>query len=197
MKPQSTDIFDMVPFSPVTPLVPMLASNGCPPPPPTTLPPDISEYLRVYPRVADIFTFLSVNAERHMKNILIKLRSVKWQNIVRNIGHVMFIERGKKSLYGDTTSAHSPDHVMVVVGKDLFGAEPFDPFTCGAADFPPDIQSKLDEMQVSPRLSVCIEFLLSSVCLRTIARLLTLLWRGTAGRFPAVQFPSRLILIGL
>nr|XP_055070985.1 PTB domain-containing engulfment adapter protein 1 isoform X4 [Misgurnus anguillicaudatus] len=31
--------------------------------------------------------------------------------------------------------------------KDLFGAEPFDPFTCGAADFPPDIQSKLDEMQ--------------------------------------------------
>lgn len=36
--------------------------------------------------------------------------------------------------------------------KDLFGAEPFDPFTCGAADFPPDIQSKLDEMQVSPRL---------------------------------------------
>ncbi|XP_022596851.1 PTB domain-containing engulfment adapter protein 1 isoform X2 [Seriola dumerili] len=73
MKPQSTDVFDMVPFSPVSPLVPTLASNGCPPPPPTTLPPDIR--------------------------------------------------------------------------KDLFGAEPFDPFTCGAADFPPDIQSKLDEMQ--------------------------------------------------
>ncbi|XP_041857421.1 PTB domain-containing engulfment adapter protein 1 isoform X3 [Melanotaenia boesemani] len=73
MKPQSTDIFDMVPFSPVTPLVPTPASNGCPPPPPTTLPPDIR--------------------------------------------------------------------------KDLFGSEPFDPFTCGAADFPPDIQSKLDEMQ--------------------------------------------------
>lgn len=35
------------------------------------------------------------------------------------------------------------------LGKDLFGAEPFDPFTCGAADFPPDIQSKLDEMQVT------------------------------------------------
>uniref|UniRef100_A0A674N2V7 PTB domain-containing engulfment adapter protein 1 n=2 Tax=Takifugu rubripes TaxID=31033 RepID=A0A674N2V7_TAKRU len=79
MKPQSTDIFDMIPFSPVTPLVPTLASNGCPPPPPTTLPPDIS--------------------------------------------------------------------------KDLFGAEPFDPFTCGAADFPPDIQSQLDEMQVSPHPS--------------------------------------------
>lgn len=43
MKPQSTDVFDMVPFSPVTPLVPARASNGCPPPPPTTLPPDISE----------------------------------------------------------------------------------------------------------------------------------------------------------
>ncbi|MEQ2210591.1 hypothetical protein XENOCAPTIV_016028, partial [Xenoophorus captivus] len=45
MKPQSTDIFDMVPFSPVTPLVPTKASNGCPPPPPTTLPPDISEFI--------------------------------------------------------------------------------------------------------------------------------------------------------
>ncbi|KAA8588390.1 hypothetical protein FQN60_001584 [Etheostoma spectabile] len=76
MKPQMcTDVFDMVPFSTVTPLEPVLASNGCPPPPPTTLPPDIR--------------------------------------------------------------------------KDLFGAEPFDPFTCGSADFPPDIQSKLDEMQVS------------------------------------------------
>lgn len=59
MKPQSTDIFDMVPFSPVTPLVPALASNGCPPPPPTTLPPDISKYCNHYllvvcPWVADI-----------------------------------------------------------------------------------------------------------------------------------------------
>ncbi|XP_036396388.1 PTB domain-containing engulfment adapter protein 1 isoform X2 [Megalops cyprinoides] len=34
------------------------------------------------------------------------------------------------------------------IRKDLFGAEPFDPFSCGAADFPPDIQSKLDEMQL-------------------------------------------------
>lgn len=39
--------------------------------------------------------------------------------------------------------------LSVFVGTDLFGSEPFDPFTCGAADFPPDIQSKLDEMQVS------------------------------------------------
>lgn len=39
---------------------------------------------------------------------------------------------------------------VLLADKDLFGAEPFDPFTCGAADFPPDIQSKLDEMQVSP-----------------------------------------------
>ncbi|XP_033024413.1 PTB domain-containing engulfment adapter protein 1 isoform X2 [Lacerta agilis] len=33
------------------------------------------------------------------------------------------------------------------IKRDLFGAEPFDPFSCGAGDFPPDIQSKLDEMQ--------------------------------------------------
>nr|BAB30939.1 unnamed protein product [Mus musculus] len=33
--------------------------------------------------------------------------------------------------------------------RDLFGAEPFDPFNCGSGDFPPDIQSKLDEMQVT------------------------------------------------
>ncbi|XP_041940418.1 PTB domain-containing engulfment adapter protein 1 isoform X1 [Alosa sapidissima] len=71
-KPPSTDIFDMIPFSPVEPLVPLPASNGAPPPPPA--------------RAADL-------------------------------------------------------------RKDLFGAEPFDPFICGAADFPPDIQSKLDEMQ--------------------------------------------------
>ncbi|XP_078030478.1 PTB domain-containing engulfment adapter protein 1 isoform X1 [Epinephelus lanceolatus] len=83
MKPQSTDVFDMVPFSPVTPLVPTMASNGCPPPPPTTLPPDIR--------------------------------------------------------------------------KDLFGAEPFDPFTCGSADFPPDIQSKLDEMQEGFKMGLTLE----------------------------------------
>uniref|UniRef100_A0AAQ5X9A2 PTB domain-containing engulfment adapter protein 1 n=1 Tax=Amphiprion ocellaris TaxID=80972 RepID=A0AAQ5X9A2_AMPOC len=76
----STDIFDMVPFSPVTPLVPTLASNGCPPPPPTTF---ILSY--------------------------------------------------------------------------LFGAEPFDPFTCGAADFPPDIQSKLDEMQEGFKMGLTLE----------------------------------------
>ncbi|XP_029790134.1 PTB domain-containing engulfment adapter protein 1 isoform X2 [Suricata suricatta] len=35
------------------------------------------------------------------------------------------------------------------IKRDLFGAEPFDPFNCGAGDFPPDIQSKLDEMQVT------------------------------------------------
>ncbi|XP_072274895.1 PTB domain-containing engulfment adapter protein 1 isoform X2 [Pyxicephalus adspersus] len=35
----------------------------------------------------------------------------------------------------------------VEIKKDLFGAEPFDPFCCAVGDFPPDIQSKLDEMQ--------------------------------------------------
>ena len=42
----------------------------------------------------------------------------------------------------------------VVPERDLFGAEPFDPFSCGAGDSPPDIQSKLDEMQVTTELSV-------------------------------------------
>lgn len=45
-------------------------------------------------------------------------------------------------------------HFSVVPERDLFGAEPFDPFSCGAGDFPPDIQSKLDEMQVTTELSV-------------------------------------------
>ncbi|XP_070400016.1 PTB domain-containing engulfment adapter protein 1 isoform X2 [Nothobranchius furzeri] len=83
IRPQSMDMFDMVPFSPATPLVPTKTSNGCPPPPPTTLPPDIR--------------------------------------------------------------------------KDLFGAEPFDPFTCGAADFPPDIQSQLDEMQEGFKMGLTLE----------------------------------------
>nr|XP_029496992.1 PTB domain-containing engulfment adapter protein 1-like isoform X6 [Oncorhynchus nerka] len=81
--PMSTDVFDMVPFSAVTPLVPIPASNGTPPPPTTTSPPDTS--------------------------------------------------------------------------KDLFGAEPFDPFTCGQADFPPDIQSRLDEMQEGFKMGLTLE----------------------------------------
>ncbi|XP_046903437.1 PTB domain-containing engulfment adapter protein 1 isoform X3 [Hypomesus transpacificus] len=83
MKPQSTDVFDMVPFSAVTPLVPIPASNGTPPPPPSTSPQDLR--------------------------------------------------------------------------KDLFGAEPFDPFTCGSADFPPDIQSQLDEMQEGFTMGLILE----------------------------------------
>ncbi|XP_030643108.1 PTB domain-containing engulfment adapter protein 1 isoform X1 [Chanos chanos] len=83
MSPKApTDIFDMVPFSPVTPLIPVPASNGSPPPPPA--------------RVAD-------------------------------------------------------------TRKDLFGAEPFDPFICGAADFPPDIQSRLDEMQEGFNMGLTVE----------------------------------------
>lgn len=66
-----------------------------------------------------------------------------------------------ESLYHDATRARPPDCAMAIVGKDLFGAEPFDPFTCGAADFPPDIQTKLDEMQVSPRPSPQLNMSLS------------------------------------
>uniref|UniRef100_A0A1A8JQZ8 PTB domain-containing engulfment adapter protein 1 n=1 Tax=Nothobranchius kuhntae TaxID=321403 RepID=A0A1A8JQZ8_NOTKU len=43
------------------------------------------------------------------------------------------------------------------IRKDLFGAEPFDPFTCGAADFPPDIQSQLDEMQEGFKMGLTLE----------------------------------------
>ncbi|EHA99225.1 PTB domain-containing engulfment adapter protein 1 [Heterocephalus glaber] len=41
--------------------------------------------------------------------------------------------------------------------RDLFGAEPFDPFSCGAGDFPPDIQSKLDEMQEGFKMRLTLE----------------------------------------
>eukprot|EP00075_Anas_platyrhynchos_P028135 XP_027317388.1 PTB domain-containing engulfment adapter protein 1 [Anas platyrhynchos] len=41
--------------------------------------------------------------------------------------------------------------------RDLFGAEPFDPFSCGAGDFPPDIQSKLDEMQEGFKMGLTLE----------------------------------------
>ncbi|MCJ8732868.1 hypothetical protein PDJAM_G00216500 [Pangasius djambal] len=77
-----TDIFDMVPFSPVAPLVPLPASNSSPPPPPAR-----------------------------------------------------------------------PTEIR----KDLFGAEPFDPFICGSADFPPDVQSRLDEMQEGFKMGLTVE----------------------------------------
>ncbi|KAM9487400.1 PTB domain-containing engulfment adapter protein 1 isoform 3-T6 [Clarias gariepinus] len=77
-----TDIFDMVPFSPVAPLVPLPASNSSPPPPPVR-----------------------------------------------------------------------PTEIR----RDLFGAEPFDPFICGGADFPPDVQSRLDEMQEGFKMGLTVE----------------------------------------
>nr|XP_033801362.1 PTB domain-containing engulfment adapter protein 1 isoform X6 [Geotrypetes seraphini] len=80
-KSPSTDIFDMVPFSPVSP---PLSSPTCIPSPP--VPPRSSE-----------------------------------------------------------------------IKRDLFGAEPFDPFNYGADDFPPDIQSKLDEMQEGFKMGLTLE----------------------------------------
>ncbi|XP_060033578.1 PTB domain-containing engulfment adapter protein 1 isoform X1 [Erinaceus europaeus] len=43
------------------------------------------------------------------------------------------------------------------IQRDLFGAEPFDPFNCGIGDFPPDIQSKLDEMQEGFKMGLTLE----------------------------------------
>ncbi|XP_019481665.1 PREDICTED: PTB domain-containing engulfment adapter protein 1 isoform X7 [Hipposideros armiger] len=43
------------------------------------------------------------------------------------------------------------------IKRDLFGAEPFDPFNCGAGEFPPDIQSKLDEMQEGFKMGLTLE----------------------------------------
>ncbi|XP_052462753.1 PTB domain-containing engulfment adapter protein 1-like isoform X1 [Carassius gibelio] len=54
-------------------------------------------------------------------------------------------------------SAPQPPAKPTEISKDLFGAEPFDPFTCGAADFPPDIQSKLDEMQEGFKMGLTVE----------------------------------------
>ncbi|XP_077175557.1 PTB domain-containing engulfment adapter protein 1 isoform X4 [Paroedura picta] len=82
-KSPSTDIFDMVPFSPMSPQSSTPARNGTQPPP-------------VPSRSAEI-------------------------------------------------------------KRDLFGAEPFDPFSCGAGDFPPDIQSKLDEMQEGFKMGLTLE----------------------------------------
>nr|XP_045003916.1 PTB domain-containing engulfment adapter protein 1 isoform X4 [Jaculus jaculus] len=82
-KSPSTDIFDMIPFSPVSHQSPISTRNGTQPPP-------------VPSRSAEI-------------------------------------------------------------KRDLFGAEPFDPFNCGAGDFPPDIQSKLDEMQEGFKMGLTLE----------------------------------------
>ncbi|XP_075036156.1 PTB domain-containing engulfment adapter protein 1 isoform X2 [Mixophyes fleayi] len=43
------------------------------------------------------------------------------------------------------------------IKKDIFGAEPFDPFCCAVGDFTPDIQSKLDEMQEGFKMGLTVE----------------------------------------
>ncbi|XP_066433178.1 PTB domain-containing engulfment adapter protein 1 isoform X1 [Eleutherodactylus coqui] len=43
------------------------------------------------------------------------------------------------------------------IKKDLFGAEPFDPFCCAVDDYTPDIQSKLDEMQEGFKMGLTME----------------------------------------
>ncbi|XP_056391151.1 PTB domain-containing engulfment adapter protein 1 isoform X2 [Hyla sarda] len=43
------------------------------------------------------------------------------------------------------------------IKKDLFGAEPFDPFCCAVGDYTPDIQSKLDEMQEGFKMGLTVE----------------------------------------
>ncbi|XP_072541522.1 PTB domain-containing engulfment adapter protein 1 isoform X2 [Salminus brasiliensis] len=55
------------------------------------------------------------------------------------------------------TSPPPPPARPADIRKDLFGAEPFDPFICGAADFPPDIQSRLDEMQEGFKMGLTVE----------------------------------------
>ncbi|KAB5584608.1 hypothetical protein PHYPO_G00109500 [Pangasianodon hypophthalmus] len=54
-------------------------------------------------------------------------------------------------------SQNFPSPPPVVRGTDLFGAVPFDPFTCGLVDYPPDIQSKLDEMQEGFKMGLTLE----------------------------------------
>lgn len=43
-----TDVFDMVPFSPMTPLIPLPASNGSAPPPPAR-PTEMSKFFLFFP----------------------------------------------------------------------------------------------------------------------------------------------------
>ncbi|XP_075464552.1 PTB domain-containing engulfment adapter protein 1 isoform X3 [Ascaphus truei] len=50
-----------------------------------------------------------------------------------------------------------PSRSTEIIKKDLFGAEPFDPFCCAVGDFPPDIQSKLDEMQEGFKMGLTME----------------------------------------
>ncbi|XP_031676594.1 PTB domain-containing engulfment adapter protein 1 isoform X1 [Oncorhynchus kisutch] len=50
-----------------------------------------------------------------------------------------------------------PPHVFLRErGTDILGAEPFDPFLCNTS-FPPDVQSKLDEMQEGFNMGLTLE----------------------------------------
>ncbi|XP_045066638.1 PTB domain-containing engulfment adapter protein 1 isoform X4 [Coregonus clupeaformis] len=51
-----------------------------------------------------------------------------------------------------------PPHVSLKErGTDIFGAESFDPFVCNTTAFPPDVQSKLDEMQEGFNMGLTLE----------------------------------------
>ncbi|XP_060774681.1 PTB domain-containing engulfment adapter protein 1 isoform X3 [Neoarius graeffei] len=50
-----------------------------------------------------------------------------------------------------------PSPPSVARDTDLFGAVPFDPFTCHIVDYPPDVQSKLDEMQEGFKMGLTLE----------------------------------------
>ncbi|XP_031414265.1 PTB domain-containing engulfment adapter protein 1 isoform X5 [Clupea harengus] len=97
---RSTDVFDMVPFSPVSPMTKIPASNGDSPPPFTPPPPPPPPPC-----------------------LPLKERS----------------------------------EYLTLTGMDLFGAEPFDPFSSVPADYSPDIQSKLEEMQAGFKMGLILE----------------------------------------
>lgn len=118
----STDIFDMIPFSPESPIIKRVNCNGI------SSPKERGESLTsMCFRGSCVW---NTDWEFHLTFTFIQILLV-W--------HQLFISPVENEYFFS----------VCAVDTDLFGAEPFDPFICGPAVFTPDIQSKLDEMQVS------------------------------------------------
>lgn len=147
-----TDVFDMVPFSSGSPMARKPAINGSSPPPPSFSPPPPPPHVFLKERgdySAALCSFLHYVVMKLVDKLLYWYLCNCIQVVQLTIAHIQYADSTPvfPPLCCVFSLAPSSFHLSPPTGTDILGAEPFDPFRCNTS-FPPDVQSKLDEMQV-------------------------------------------------